>query len=80
MTTRETFLLFTVFPLPFSPSFLSTSKIIQKIRKNVKTSVYYFQIVHCYLKIQLLKYTLDLNNDKNPGKIKIKEKKKKKRK
>lgn len=32
----------------------------------------FFRIIHCLLKIQLLKYTLDLKNDKNPSKIKRK--------
>lgn len=71
MNTRETFLLFTCTSFTFPPLFLYTREIVRKIRRNVNNT-FFFRIFHCYTKIQVLKYTLDLNNDKNPSKIKKK--------
>lgn len=44
-----------------------------------KLQYIFFRIAYSYLKIQLLKYTLDLNNDKKPSKIKKKLKEKKRK-
>jgi len=43
-----------------------------------KLQYIFFKIIYNYLKIQLLKHTLDLNNDKNPSKIKKKKRDEKK--
>lgn len=44
-----------------------------------KLQYIFFRIVYSYLKIQLLKYTLDLHNDKKTSKIKKKIKREEKK-
>lgn len=73
MTTGEAYLLFACIFLTSLLTILICKQNHSKDKKTMSKMQYiFFRIVHCYLKIQLLMYILELSDDKIVGKIKIK--------
>lgn len=80
MTTREAYLSFSrIFLTSLLPILICKQDHLKDKKKCQNFNIFFFRIVHCYLKMWLLMYTLELSDDKTWGKIKIKIKNKIKR-